>query len=104
MKPPEGIDGVSILPAILGNRETPREFLYWEFPSGGYARAVRHGRWKAVCNRWGGPLELYDLGNDPGETTDVARRRPDVVARIEAYLRTARTESANWPVPKPKTD
>jgi hypothetical protein len=44
------------------------------------------------------PLELYDLRRDPFEKTDVAATRRDVVSRVEQYLTTARTESAQWPV------
>jgi arylsulfatase A-like enzyme len=54
--------------------------------------------WKASRKGLGQPLELYDLTTDPGERCDVAGDHPDVVARIEAYLKTARTESAHWPV------
>jgi hypothetical protein len=44
------------------------------------------------------PLELYDLAADPREERDVAAAHPDVIARIEGYLRTARTDSERWPV------
>jgi len=50
---------------------------------------VRHGPRK--------PLELYDLAADPGETREIAARHPEVVARVEDYLKTARSESVNWP-------
>jgi hypothetical protein len=56
------------------------------------------GKWKAVRPKLGGPLELYDLETDPGEKIDVAGRRPQIVARIEDYLRTARTDSPDFPV------
>ena len=55
-------------------------------------QAVRMGDWKAVRPKPGAPLELYDLGRDVGETSNVAAAHSDVVARIEAYLKTARTE------------
>jgi len=45
-----------------------------------------------------GSLELYDLSKDIGEKNNIAAENPDVVAEIEAYLETARTESTNWPV------
>ena len=103
VKPPENIDGISMLPALLGKKQKSHEFLYWEISSGGYQQAVRHGRFKAVRNRWAEPLELYDLSSDPSESRDVAAKHPEVVARIEKYLKTARTESENWPTPKKKS-
>ena len=38
------------------------------------------------------PPALYDLRDDPGETTDVAADHPDVVARLEAVAAQARAE------------
>jgi hypothetical protein len=43
-------------------------------------------------------LELYDLKTDPSESRNVAAAQPAVVAKIESYLKTARTESPEWPV------
>ena len=42
-------------------------------------------------------LELYDLSVDLGETKDIAAEHPKVVAAIEEYLATARTESKEFP-------
>jgi arylsulfatase A-like enzyme len=72
--------------------------MYWEFHERGFQQAVRMGNWKAVRFKKDAPLELYDLGRDPSETANVAAANAEVVARIEAYLATARTESARWPV------
>lgn len=33
-----------------------------------------------------GPARLYDLAHDPGETDDIADRRPDLVARLKSRL------------------
>jgi len=71
--------------------------MYWEFHEGGFSQAVRMGSWKAVRVAKDKPLELYDLGADVGEQHDVAGQQPAVVAKIEAYLKTARVESARWP-------
>jgi arylsulfatase A-like enzyme len=99
-KPPANIDGISMLDALLGKRQRNHEFLYWEFHEGGFFQAVRMGDWKAVRNAPGSPLELYNLKTDLGEKNDVASKRPVVVKKIEAYLKTARTESDLWPVKK----
>jgi len=95
----EGLDGRSMLPALLGQPNTNQhEFLYWEFHERGFQQAVRMGDWKAVRPAAGAPLELYNLRADPAEQEDVAEKNPQVVARIEEYLKTARTDSAHWPV------
>ena len=95
---PPATDGISFVPA-LGEccYQKPHDFLYWEFHEGGSQQAVRHGDWKAV-RRVGQPVRLFDLKADPGEATDVAAKRPDVVRRVEEYLLTARTESKDWPL------
>lgn len=95
---PQGIDGRSAMPLLLGEAKQLHEFLYWEFHEGGFFRAVRMGDWKAVIPGKGKPLELYDLSKDVGETADVAAEHPAIVARITEYLKSARTISEHWPV------
>jgi arylsulfatase A-like enzyme len=95
---PRGLDGVSILRTLRGQPQPPPAFLYWEFHERGFQQAVRMGSWKAVRPAKDVPLELYDLSRDRAETRDVAAANPQVIARIEAYLKTARTESPNWPI------
>jgi arylsulfatase A-like enzyme len=99
--PPKDIDGISILPALLGKKQKSHEFLYWEFHERGFEQAVRMGDWKAVRHNTS-PLELYNLKNDPHEDNNVAAKNPKVVAKIENYLKTARSDSAEWP-PRYKT-
>jgi arylsulfatase A-like enzyme len=96
-KSPKGLDGISFVPSLLGKEQPRHEFLYWEFHEGGFQQAARMGPWKAV-RKLDGPLELYNLEKDLGEQNNVAGQEAQVVQRIEAYLRTARTESADWPI------
>ena len=96
---PAHLDGLSLVPTLLGKGGQKRhEFLYWEFHERGFKQAVRMGDWKAVRLRPDGPLDLYDLKTDIGETRNVAAEHPDVGAKITAYLKTARTESAAFPI------
>ncbi|MBN1342545.1 MAG: arylsulfatase [Phycisphaerae bacterium] len=99
VKPPAGIEGLSIVPTLVGTPgQRQHEYLYWEFHEGASKQAVRMGDWKAVRLGPGKPLELYDLKTDIGEEHDVAREHPDVVAKIEGILKGARTESEPWPI------
>ena len=100
--PPSEIDGVSILPAMLGKPQEDRRFLYWEFHEKGFKQAVRMGKWKGVRFGIDSPLELYDLSKDVSEKNNLADRHPEIVAKIEDYLKTARTDSEFWPVEKGK--
>jgi arylsulfatase A-like enzyme len=103
-KTPDKIDGLSFAPTLFGKSKDQKQhdFLYWEFHEGGFQQAVRMGKWKAVRTKVGKGMELYDLAADISEKTDIAARQPQVIERIETYLRTARTESADWPIKKGK--
>jgi len=95
--PPPGIDGMSLRPTLLGQRQNSDRMIYWEQYSGGFQQAVRWNRWKAV-RREGNPasFELYDLVADVAESRNVAAAHPEVVRQIEAYMTTAHTPSPNW--------
>jgi arylsulfatase A-like enzyme len=103
-KIPEKLDGLSMLAALQGLPQTSQhEFLYWEFHERGFQQAVRMGDWKAVRPQAGAPLELYNLSTDLGEKQNVAAQNPVVLAKIEEYLKAARTESAHWPIKPAKS-
>ena len=68
--PPQNLDGLSMLPALLGQKQTNQhDVLYWEFHEPGFRQAVRTGDWKAVRSGVDGPLELYNLKTDIGRKT-----------------------------------
>jgi arylsulfatase A-like enzyme len=81
-------DGTNLIPHLTGESAAPpHETLFWrgEGPGGKYA--VRQGNWKLV--RLGKkPAELYDLGNDAGETRNLAGERPEIVAKLVAAIAT----------------
>jgi len=95
---PAKIDGISFLPTLLGTgRQTPHEFLLWEFYGYSGQQAVRMGDWKGIrlnCHKDPkGPIKLYDLKNDIGETRDVAAEHPDIVERIAQIMTREHTDS-----------
>jgi arylsulfatase A-like enzyme len=95
----EPIDGISLLPVWLDLPQTNHhECLYWEFHERGFQQAARMGDWKAVRLKTDGALELYNLKTDPGEKQNVAAQNPEVVAKLEAWLKTARADSEHWPI------
>lgn len=108
VKAPEGIDGHSLVPTLVGKPEDQRrhDYLYWEFHEQGGKRALRFGDWKAVQlgmnQAQPGSVELYSLKKDPAEENDVAASHPEEVARAVKYFSGARTESVFWNFgPKP---
>lgn len=96
---PPATDGVSLLPTLMGESDQKaHEYLYWEFHEKNGRQAVRRGDWKGVrydVNDAGSQdrLELYDLANDIGETSDVAADHPEVVAELKKLIERARTPS-----------
>lgn len=98
---PRDIDGISMLPALLGQKQTAQhEYLYWDYAHvrGTYSQAVRIGDWKGVKNGPDGAIELYDLANDLSETKDVAGQHPDVVTRIANAMNEAYVPSPDYPI------
>jgi arylsulfatase A-like enzyme len=95
---PRGVDGVTLLPTLLGKPgdQRPHEYFYWEFFERGFQQAVREGDWKGIRLKQGEPLELYNLVSDPQESSNVAAANPRVIAQLEARLRTCRTRTAKW--------
>lgn len=102
---PEGCDSISFVPTLIGRPKDQREheFLYWEFHERGFSQAALYqGRWKGIRERIAtAPLVLYDQQHDLAEQHDVAAAHPEIVAKLDAYLKSARSESADWPIRVP---
>ena len=105
---PSGLDGISLAPTLLGQSQEARPFLYREFPSYGGQQMVRVGDWKAVRQnlkprgQTAKPqlkIELYNLKDDIGETTDLAGKHPEIVEKLARLMREQHTPSAEFPLP-----
>ena len=95
---PDELDGISMVPTLLGKgTQKQHKYLYWEL---GTKQGLRQGQWKVVRNHSRtqlGPIELYDLATDVGETTDVADRHPEIATRLGRLLQQARRPSPLFP-------
>lgn len=98
-KPEWKLEGVNLLPYLRGEKAgAPHDALYWRF---GEQMAIRMGDWKLV-KAFGGGVErgaaesrqrvvtdlegaqLYHLGHDIAETTDLAAKEPERVKQLAA--------------------
>ncbi|MGP4113379.1 sulfatase family protein, partial [Streptomyces sp. 4N509B] len=101
--PDRVIDGRSILPALTSGRPVDRgDVFYYDdrsTPSLGNCNAVRRGDWKLHVRRVPGPYftgrgfsateelpQLFNLARDPGETYDLSRHHPEIVAALGARI------------------
>lgn len=79
---PKG-EGVSMVPLLQGNAAPLHSKPIFVEHEGN--RIAREGKWKLV-SFYDNPWELFDLEADRSESTDLAKKHPDVVKRLaEAY-------------------
>jgi arylsulfatase A-like enzyme len=95
VEPPDNIDGISIIPTLLGEKAAGRkqkmhEFLYWEHKE---QVAVRMDSYKAIKPGKNRPFELYDLSNDISEKNDIANEHPEILNQMKAYAKLSHTEN-----------
>ncbi len=99
----DGMDGISFVSELTGAPQDEHDYLYWEFHEQGGKQAVRMKNWKGVRidleTDPEGPIELYDLDTDPGETTNVAAEHPELVTEIAAIMKSAHEPSEIFPFP-----
>ncbi len=99
---PQNLDGISVLPTILSQKQTQRDHLYWEFHSP-FQQAVRMGDWKGIRFGTMEPVELYNLAKDFSESKNVASKHSDIVEKMIEIMNNSRTESPFWPTKEYKS-
>jgi arylsulfatase A-like enzyme len=101
-------DGENLLPVITENRLPSRDELFWHFPhyhgsSWKPGSALRKGDWKIVVHYENNHTELFNLTDDPGETTDLSLRMPDKMMELKKILEKKLAETgAKFPEPNPE--
>ncbi|MBC9797085.1 sulfatase [Sinomicrobium weinanense] len=102
------IDGKSFVhmlktPALIDSTRTfiwhtPNKWIPDNGPGINYKSAIRQGAWKLIYNMRNRSLELYNLHEDLGETTDLAEQYPEKVKQLSALLSKQLRE---WKAPMP---
>lgn len=79
-KTAQPLDGVNLWPNLTGGKSEPRRDLFFcvQNEQGGRQHALRDGNIKFISVA--GAEAVYDVAADPGETTDILSRVPDVAA------------------------
>ena len=100
LRPGTAMDSQNVIAALTSSGGGRRELLVQQ-QGGSGSFALRDGAWKLVSVP-GKPLELFDLGSDAGERTDLAAHHPTRVATMGARLHELVGPNRPRPVPAKK--
>lgn len=101
---PSEIDGVSLVPYLKGETQAHPP-LFWHMPvyspeGGRPAAAIRDGDFKLLEFFETGRRELFKVGKEPGEGTNLTDKEPERAARMADQL-AAWHEKVNASIPQP---
>ena len=85
---PIPMEGKTLTPIFTGQKRNGHDSLAWHCSRG---RAIRSGMWKLVRPSDDVDWELYNIAEDPGETSNLADQHPDRVA-------TMKDQYSNWQI------
>ena len=96
---PLPLDGVDLSPRLFGDGALAERDLYWTWSPKINRWALRRGEWKVVKIGRGEPAgpadwQLFHLGRDPEEKTDVAAAHADVVEDLHRRFVAQRARDA----------
>jgi arylsulfatase A-like enzyme len=100
-------DGENLLPVLTENKPILRDELFWHYPHyHGSAwkpgSSLRKGDWKLVVHYEDYRTELFNLAEDPGESTNIADQNPEQVSALKAILdKKLADTNARFPEPNP---
>ncbi len=88
--PDQHEDGVSLVPLLKGEKIAERA-LIWHYPhygnqGGDPSSIIRKGNWKLIHYYEDDHEELYNLKNDPAETTDVFAKNSGLASQMSKEL------------------
>ncbi len=105
---PKGIDGISLLPTLLGkpSKQKEHDYFYWEFcvmTKDGGSQGIQavldvKNQLKAIRRKLDGEIQLYDIKNDPDESEDMATLYPRKVKKLKKKINSMRGASDLWPL------
>lgn len=85
---PDNLDGISVKPHWLNEADVPQRDVFFGYePKLG--TALRRGAWKMILK--GSSMQLFDLNQDPQESTNVAERHPETAASMRAAIERFKT-------------
>jgi arylsulfatase A-like enzyme len=87
------LDGMDVWPVVSEGKPSPRDEVVYDIEP--FRGAVRKGDWKLV---WRAvlptKLEIFNLAQDPAETTNLADQQPDKVRELQKRIEELASESA----------
>ena len=98
LHPAQHRDGLDLKPLLEGAKSLDRDALFWHYPhynghpSAGPSSVMRKGDWKLIETFDPKGVELYHLGRDLSETTNLAQKEPSKLAEMQKELEAWRKE------------